>query len=607
MKLFKSSILAILALSATAMVSCDGGKDVGYVEGSQSAGAYFTSTATTYTLQDNATTFTVTIGRGSTSAASTVNLNVTEPSGLLSIPTQATFAEGALTTDLVIGYDIEQFEYDVRVPVELTINDPSIYGNGTYSFSVMRPSPFKPLGKGIYTDGIMMGLYNIEQLTYYVEVEESLTTPGIYRVKNPYAYGVFEYTEEADMVSNDPYYMVVHAEDPDKVYVEEFSTNMIWDPSLGVMSFCSYAYMLLINGNDPDLIAKNGYFGTAKNGVITIPGGTKGFLFSGTASDYADSWYTMSQGSGWRLILPGVDLSDYSATLTYKGRFTDVDEQTSLVADVTLGDDVEYALIAASTTKDMAALEQAIAGGEIESIKLTESQTVNIPVTEGGIYTIMVLTFANDKVQDVATATVEVALGGSEWETIGDAIILDGWMIGGSSLSTDYENYLLECPVQHSTSRPGVYRLIQPYGPESILGNFAEPGIYNIEVNAEDPGNVYIEPQSTGNGWFSDGISTIATRGYFTDLDPDMRGTLVDDLIMFPATTCMLTFNGEDWYSTRVEGGIMIERATPTAMSRKAVKSGSKIGNAGGNNCGVPFNGSHLLRRTVKHEKAVNN
>ncbi len=597
--------MAVLALSAVAMVSCDGGKDVEYVAGGQSDGAYFVSTATSYSLSEDATTFSIKIARSNADAASTVNLTATEPSGLLSIPTEVTFADGALTTELVIGYDIENFKYDHKYDVQLAIENPNIYGNGNYSFSVMRPSPFQPLGKGIYTDGIMVGLYNIDQLTYYVEVEESLTTPGIYRLKNPYAVNVFPYTEEGDMISNDPYYMIVNASDPERVYVEEFATNMIWDPDLGEMSFASYAYYFLINGNDPDLIAANGYFGTDKDGVITMPNGAKGFIWKGSTSEYS-SWRTMSQASGWRLVLPGVDISDYSASVTYKGRFTNPDEETSLVADIEIGADVEYALVAASTMKDAAALQKAIANGEIESIKLTESGTVNIPVSEGGIYTIMVVTFANNEIQDVASTTVEVAIGGSEWETIGDAIILDGWMIGGSATYADeYEKFLLQCPVQQSTRRTGIYRLIQPYGPESVLGNFAEPGIYNIEVNAEDPTNVFIEPQSTGNGFFADGVASIATSGYFTDLEPDMRGTLEDDLIMFPATTCLLSFNGEDWYRTRKEGGILIERAATQAKSHKAIKTGNKITNSNGVTNAVPFNSSHMLRRTVKFETRV--
>ena len=259
MKLFKSTILAMLAFSAVTMVSCDGGNDVDYVEGVQSNGAYFPTTAATYTLDRNKTSFSVPVARSSKDAPSTAQITVSDPSGLFGIPSQVTFADGALTTELVITYDPADLVYDEKYSITAVVSQGDIYGNTDYTFDAVLPAPWKKLGTGLYTDALICGIYVIDQLTYSVEIEESEITPGYYRVKNPYGVGVFPYTEAGDMTSNETYYMYVHAEKADQVYMEEFCTNM--DYSIGVMTFTCGAARLLANPEYTlDMIAAAGYF-----------------------------------------------------------------------------------------------------------------------------------------------------------------------------------------------------------------------------------------------------------------------------------------------------------------------------------------------------------
>lgn len=593
----------MLALSAVTMVSCDGGKDAEYVPGGDSNGAFFATTAPVYYLTPEQSSITIPLERPSKDCPDVVNIAMTDPSGLFSVPSKVTFAPDAVAMDLELTFDSESIKYDTKYQVNLAIDYGNMYKNSYYNFTVVRLSPWHSIGKGIYTDGLMVGLYNISQLTYFVEIQENDNTPNLYRVVNPYGPGVFEYTDDTNMVSNDDYYMIVHCEDPERVYVEDFSTNMIWDPSLGVMSFASVAYFNLAGGVNPDLLAANGYFGNNKDGVITMPdgSGSKGFIWQGEG-DYA-GWKYLSNGYGWKLLLPGVEDTDYSANMTYNGRFTDVNETTFMVVNVEIGPDVKFARVAAAQTNDLAALQQAIVNDEIEYQKITKSGEVKVPVTESGIYTIMVVTFAKGEAQEIATTTAEISLGGSEWENLGDCYILDGWMLSAAKNYADqYQEMMWKCPIQRSTKKQGIYRLVQPYGPNSIMGNFAEPGVYNIEINATDVKNVYIEPQSTGNGFFSDGIMTIATAGALRELSEELRGTFDGETFWFPATTCFVTFDGETYYSTRNAGGFQIESVNEQSKSFKAIKTSNAIGSKQ-HLSATPYDLSHKLRRHIPMER----
>ncbi|MBD5192448.1 MAG: hypothetical protein HDS88_06110 [Bacteroidales bacterium] len=602
MKLFKSSILAMLALAAVAITSCDGGNDVDYTDGVQGSGSFFPTTKASYTLDRNETSFTIPVARQSANDPSTVEIVPNDTTGFFGIPTSVTFNGESLTADLTITYDPAQLEYDKAYGVDLIIKNGNIYGNTNYSFTVVLPGPWKTLGKGLYTDELMIGIYNVEQLTYDVTVEESELNPGLYRIVNPYGVGVYPYTEAGDMIDGygpeKPYYMYIHAEKDDQVYFERFSVHMIFSDDVGELSFTCRAAELLTNpANTIEAIAKAGYCGNNRDGVIYLPTDT---YFQGT-NKYNDGWYGPLGTTGGRLVLPGIELTDYSAEISYTGRFTDVNEQTFIMADVTLGDDVVSARVAAAQTTDVAALQEAIENDEIEYIEISQSGEVKIPVAESGRYTVMVVTYANGEVQEVASTTVEISLGGNEWEKIGNAYILDGWMMSAGSLKDNYDEYVWMCPIERSTKRAGIYRLVQPYGPDSPMGNFALPGIYNIEINAEDPGNVFIEPQSTGNGWYSNGVMIILSRGYITpNLKPEYRGVFEDGTFYFPAQTCLFCFDKYDeegLYMTQNEGIFQIDYASGTSAKFKAIKGSKKVGSAKQRMNATPYDASRSMRR----------
>ncbi|MDE6086378.1 MAG: hypothetical protein K2G40_08275, partial [Muribaculaceae bacterium] len=90
-------------------------------------------------------------------------------------------------------------------------------------------------------------------------------------------------------------------------------------------------------------------------------------------------WTNMLFDENITLVFPGVQLSDTSISVTYFGLFKSKDEENSVIASVTLGEDVEYAKVAIVQGGDPNIGARDIISGAVESIEVTESGYVNIP------------------------------------------------------------------------------------------------------------------------------------------------------------------------------------------------------------------------------------
>ena len=106
-------------------------------------------------------------------------------------------------------------------------------------------------------------------------------------------------------------------------------------------------------------------------------------------------------------------LADYSIDVTYLGRFTNTDDESFAVAEVTFTEDVEYAKVAIVSGAPTNAAINGILDGSIESIEIEESGTVQLPVESDGTYTIIAISFAGDEAQEVGYDTFNFSLGTS--------------------------------------------------------------------------------------------------------------------------------------------------------------------------------------------------
>lgn len=128
------------------------------------------------------------------------------------------------------------------------------------------------LGMVEYTDAYMCAIFNVQPITWEVEMQENDETPGLYRLVNPYG-EAYPYNEPGDYDPKKNSYLIINAEDPEGVYIPESPQSLDW--GYGSLSCFSMAGNYIINGGyDVETVKAAGYCGTLKDGLITFPAKT---------------------------------------------------------------------------------------------------------------------------------------------------------------------------------------------------------------------------------------------------------------------------------------------------------------------------------------------
>lgn len=131
-------------------------------------------------------------------------------------------------------------------------------------------NPWTALGTGLYVEDIIYSTFTSAHgtWTYEVEIDEHSETPGLYRLRTPYAYWS-EWWGEGSGEED----ILVHAEDPNGVYINEQPMGLQYDGA--PMSFATRGGFLIDNNSDydPSIVINYfaGQFGTLEDGIITFP------------------------------------------------------------------------------------------------------------------------------------------------------------------------------------------------------------------------------------------------------------------------------------------------------------------------------------------------
>ena len=206
-------------------------------------------------------------------------------------------------------------------------------------------SEWRSLGKGTFVDGwVTPGINAPADYTdptpyaFEVEVMESTTTPGIYKMVSPYTSEAFPFLSRN--TNTTPCDIIIDATNPDFVQVEPQNSGFVCDkltPNMTDPFYISvqgtYYYM---EGNDiPDIISY-GYASTLKDGVITFhrpcfgrgpSTSQQGYNWQGNydgsltlpAKSEDSEWRSLGKGTfvdGW--VTPGINApADYTDPTPY--------------------------------------------------------------------------------------------------------------------------------------------------------------------------------------------------------------------------------------------------------------------------------------------------
>lgn len=501
MKFFKYSLYTLVALAVSAAFTACDEDDVPdkYTPGAPSDGPYFSSTlAETYDVSAGESSVTFDLSRANGGDEATYSLEVKNPDPeIFTIPAQVTFAKDATSAPVTISFDNEKIADGAVYDFDVTVAGASTYGVGSYVFTIIKPEPWETIGIGIYTDDIVCSLYNIgggKTLSWKVEIQQNGLDKTLYRLVNPYA-TMAKMVNGAIFDTSKDYSITFHVMEDNSVYFSPnpFCTGITLDPSYGVI----YGAQM-----------KAG-IGVYEDGVITFP--TNGFGVV-EESEMGQGWYKGNTHGAEMIVFPGVELTDYSAAISYAGYYTDAENNQQAVVNVQLGADVENARVACAITTDANALLQSIVSGEANFVETAESGEVRLPLEGPGEYIAVVVTYGKGEPQMYAQADFEI-LGGApvgKWTSLGQCDFIDGWFIPGLKLSdgtaADPTNFPASCEIQKSDDTPGVYRLVAPFTSDSYLANQlnAIQKDRNIVINCEDPSYCFMEAQKSG--WGASGI-----------------------------------------------------------------------------------------------------
>ena len=553
-KIFQYAYVALLGMMSIIISSCTDSYsyDAASVSGEQ---VFFSNVLPSqYEISTTGNSFTVPVSRYSKGGALNVPLTVTMSDGsIFSVPASVNFADGQETADLVVSYDASKIVYGKYDTITVAINDPAIttpYGISVYKFTAGITEWIKMNSKGKLRDDMIGSLYSVGNEIWDVDIYRSAITPGRYLVHTPYGpesgfvkSSLWENDEEIlkYWVNTGNCDMVIDATDPDFVYFEYFDSGLNNLADEGMLGMTSYVWYWLRNGNDLETIkaARPSYFGKLKDNVITFE--TPKTLLMTMNGENELKWYGNSHGM-MAIALPGGVFSDYSASVTYEGIFTNPAGEVFAMGSLTLGPDATNVKgIVMPANVDANAVADAIAAGELEATDVAAG-SFQLPISEemSGKLQIIIAVIDGEDVKTVATAEFEYYGGGANpWKSLGQGYFVDDMILP----LFGYDPDMYPVDIEESTSTPGLYRLVKMYS--AVAADFGVvSGTGDVLVHAENPNGVYIPLQPLeltlgSNGPFSlstDAGELVEKYGFdavYAQL-PNIFGKLADGVITFP-------------------------------------------------------------------------
>lgn len=418
MKYIKGLAIATAALFALAACSekYDEWKPGDAETGSQ---FYFSNTTTTeVTLTPATTSIDVPLYRLDTSASSAATVSVSEEETQYIIESSpatfnVAFDAGSNVATLSIPVDMDKvpFGKSAKLNLAITSAETTQYAVSNISITATLPEPWKNLGKGLWVDDIICGLYSLDPITVPCTIYENELTPGVFKVEGfqlPLAAQILGASEstmknyEGTYWRNSP--IVIDASDPNNVTIALQDYGVCINTDDGFIDGVTSVYK-----GSPFSI------GTYADGIISFPT-PKGMLCTLNGAGY----YYADQHGKFAVVMPGVELSDYTIGLTLEGILTDSEgTDNALVSVDFIGANAEKAAVVLVKGGDEDAIDYALdlVFVEDESVVIIDKPgMVKLPFAadaEGGKYTVVAVPISDKGQQDdyAVYATVQYGLG----------------------------------------------------------------------------------------------------------------------------------------------------------------------------------------------------
>ncbi len=552
------NILTGLGVIAMAMLTACGDDDVSEsgIFGAPTDGAYFsTNLPSKIEVDKNGSTFDITVTRTSSQGTFTAGIAANDPAGIFSIPTSVTFVDGSDTASLTIGYDAAKMVGDENYTLSFQISDgASDYGNGAYSIVVVKP--------GDWTTW------------------ELLVEPGVYQ----YTGILFDPGEDGPC----PVYTRKNVADPNimqycfgNIGMNDKNGNPVPDnEQFGLMYGTNIYVNRDLTTNYCSVVEANTLvFNTNYNEYVMITDTHTYYAGSKYEADYPESlsYYNPETGLFTLNVVYYISLgnfgkgdeyfqlggfADYSMDIERRGNYVENGNESALFY-VYKGEDIEfyrYTVLPGSLDQSQvdAAVADLKASEDAEELKTSGMITFNF--TEGGVYTVILLGYAENEVKTIVAKefNIETVQASSDWESQGYIAYTDGYICSIYPGAVPNPYYV---EIESHKTIDGYYRLVNPYGaayPYNGDGDY-DPNVNSyLYVNAFDPDFVYIEQSSSTTNW-GDGEMTFSSEAYnYLSQGYDVAtlkqagieaGTLKEGVITFPLKSLILFIGNDGYYA----------------------------------------------------------
>lgn len=540
MKLFKSSILAVLALGA-ALTSCNETSDVTYVPGAQDPGAFFASNIeTAIVVAEDATSAEIQINRTS-DLITEANISAVDDSKLFTIPGTVVFDEGKGVAPLTITFDPNKLELGKSYPVKLSIANASNYGQGVCEFVIIR-------GAAAVTEKFGEGTGSYTFGNYW---SGTMPDVSVYKTYNPNKpdkdvvitfKNVLPPTEEVP-----PTDITIHIADmtPD----EDGNVNISVEPVYVLEDnngkvYYTDAYTWLVNAGRPDRAEQFKGLSTynVNTGLFTIMS-VYYIPEKGATASYGQK-YEYLQMDGF---------PNYEVSVTYSGFLSKPDGSYQALATVVSGEDVATVRAGLVFGNNVELLIKNLTGEDDSKFVEFEGgieKEVRLSFEEAGTYTLGAVTFdAKGEAQMLDYTTFEVAFSNdnADWTSLGNTDFGDGWILA-SYLKPEYTvlDALYPVEIQRNKKDANLYRLIEPWGSNSPLAQFNKnPRKRNLEFSIGSKA-VFVTPQEAG---FTDeyGDFTVCNlEGYLKAANPEASEAAIFAVLEKNGTEATSIVNDEE-------------------------------------------------------------
>lgn len=491
------------------------------------------------------------------------------------------------------------------------MNFSKFIGASALALSLIAPAmpasaeTWKPAGTGRLRDDLMTYWYSFDE--YYefdVEIEESVETPGRYRLVNAYKNFPATLMEIPENFKDFTNYLIVDASDPQHVYIDKGLAGILmgYDYETTVPQFLnvwSIAADYYTNRFGDFVKAdEEGVCGKMVDGIISFPRYSILVTPYDAPLDPAERWngevpedgpqvgFSTANSKGmFRLKLngaPNVDMTCAAPTLSADNK--NIQYQLSFESDV------EYALAAMIEGNAIAGVAEKIASGAIQSVRVEKDGKLSLPYTADGQVSLIVVPYYNGHAHKALEYIHELTFF-PDWKSIGTAEFTET-ILGECEMSKSFylKPYTYTVEAEVCISKPHLVRIVDPYKdayPYSYRTECDYTRQHNLVFDISDPDCVLMKHTDNGVGFQIGSYGTIEAWSR-ADRDITLRGktkadvkalglggTLKDNVLTFPKETLLVRWplirpakpDGSDYYWANLQGNFCLKFAKDADLS----------------------------------------